>query len=188
VLKCRRFGGGGPEDDILDIRLLELNEADMAEATRLAGWIRLTGRQIVRVLLVLLVVLLAIGSVRQQSFWNVVRGALVPIVLLPVIYLPILWLTARYQGRRQLRQNRSLQGPIELSWDDEAYEARAATFHTRTPWRHYVKWAENERMILMYHSDHMPQILPKRVLREGDAAAIRGHLAAAGVPHAGWFR
>ena len=72
----------------------------------------------------------------------------------------------RYQiprrARRLFAQQKNLQRPLTFSWDDEGLSWTSANGSGKTPWVDYLKWGQDERLFLLYHSDAMFQMLPKR--------------------------
>lgn len=67
-----------------------------------------------------------------------------------------------WRARRLFAQQRSLQRPVQFTWDAEGLSWSSANGSGRTPWSDYVKWRQNEHILLLYHSDALFQMLPKR--------------------------
>jgi len=67
-----------------------------------------------------------------------------------------------WRSRRVFTQQKSLQRPVEFWWDDDALHGSNDRGSNSTPWSDYVKWRQSERIILLYLSDAMFQMVPKR--------------------------
>lgn len=74
-----------------------------------------------------------------------------------------------WKAKRVFRQQRSLQLPFELSWTDEGLFSRNEQGSYNTLWSDFVRWKENDRLFLLYVSDVMFHILPKRVFPNAEA-------------------
>ncbi len=48
------------------------------------------------------------------------------------------------------------------------------------PWSHFIHWAEDDRSFLLFESDRLYRIIPKRVLTPDQQASLRRALAAIG--------
>jgi hypothetical protein len=58
-----------------------------------------------------------------------------------------------------------------------------------TPWADYRKWTENGELFLLYQSDRLFQMMPKRAFASAeDMRELRDFLVAAGVRKAGFIR
>ncbi|HEY0231396.1 MAG TPA: YcxB family protein, partial [Dokdonella sp.] len=66
------------------------------------------------------------------------------------------------RARRLFAQQKNLQRPVTFSWDEDGLAWASVNGSGRTPWADYLKWRQNERLYLLYHSDLMFQMLPKR--------------------------
>ncbi len=87
-----------------------------------------------------------------------------------------------YLVRRLLKEKRAVSGEWHLTWTEQGYAVRGETASSDTAWGHYVRWCQNERVILLYQSWLSYQFVPKRVLPAEAEAFIRTQLRSAGVP------
>jgi YcxB-like protein len=71
-----------------------------------------------------------------------------------------LWLP--YRARRLFAQHKALHKPIEFEWDHEALSCRTESESGRTPWLDYARRREDRRVILLYPSDVIFQVIPRR--------------------------
>ncbi len=72
-----------------------------------------------------------------------------------LIYLP-------QRVRRVYSQQRNLQLAFESACTDTGIESTTANSTTRLPWNHLVRWREGATEFVLYQSDLMFNIVPKR--------------------------
>ena len=85
--------------------------------------------------------------------------------------LGVRFLYVPWKARRVFRQQRSLQLPFELSWSEEGFVSRNEQGSYKTLWSDLVRWKENEQLFLLYISDAMFHILPKRAFPDAEAVS-----------------
>lgn len=86
-----------------------------------------------------------------------------------LFYLP-------WKARRMFRQQKSLQEVYEVDWNDEGLSVRGQRVQGVTPWRDYLKKKENAQLVLLYHSDVLFQMLPRRQFTAEQWQSLRSHL------------
>ena len=92
-------------------------------------------------------------------------------VLLPPLIFIGLFLLYRYillprQVKKIFFQQKELSSPFELEITDEGLKASNEFGNSIRPWDHFTKWKENRELFLLYHSDLMYSIVPKRFLSD----------------------
>ena len=91
--------------------------------------------------------------------------AYVALILLLVlnfgVYLP--WKT-----RRMYRQQKALQRELTYRFDDSSVFASNENGESTTPWEDYLKWKQNDQMILLYLSDCLYQMIPRSMFGQPD--------------------
>ena len=126
-----------------------------------------------------------IYALMQPSVGALGWVALVIIEVIVGLYAVLLVRHAVYPGivvRRMFREQRNVRHTYMLSWSDRSYVLRGPTGHLDIPWSDYGRWREDKRVLLLYHSSKLYQIVPKRLLTPGAEEVIRRHLLHAGVP------
>ena len=101
--------------------------------------------------------------------WDILFLAL-PILLVFqfTVYLP--WKT-----RRLYRQQKAMQRHLTYTIDDHGISVESDNGTWKTPWEDVHRFKMNDRLILLYVSDCLYQILPKRFLSEpNDYERLRG--------------
>lgn len=97
------------------------------------------------------------GYAPELSPWNTAPylGGLVALAAAWALYL-------RWTARRSFRQSKLVRDAAELSWDDSRLTTRSESGHSAIAWSDYVKWKENDQLYLVYISDHLYHVVPKR--------------------------
>lgn len=102
-------------------------------------------------------------------------GAAAYLALVTLVAVPRL-------ARRQYREQRNLHEDHSAEITDQGYRVTSATGRSHIAWADYLRWTEDDRLVLLYVSSVFYQILPKRALTPDALHAMRKHLDAAGVP------
>ncbi|OWJ63840.1 YcxB family protein [Inquilinus limosus] len=162
----------------------QFTEDDLIAAARLHVWTALTSR---KALLLLVVVVIGAGLIVSTLLSGSGRPDLQGVVATAVVGVPAALAILHYMSlpqnaRRMYRQQKSLHETLAVEWSEDGMSWDGQTGYTRIPWNHYVKWCEDHRLLLLYHSDRLHQMLPKRVLPPAGIDSIRSSLVKAGVP------
>ena len=81
--------------------------------------------------------------------------AIIFLILNFAVYLP--WKT-----RRIYRQQKALHRELRMKFDDVGVTAENENGRSSTPWEDYLKWKQNDQLILLYFSDCLYHMVPKR--------------------------
>ena len=124
---------------------------------------------------------------------HLVTDVVVPVLLYGAIvggwFVAFRLVIVPWRSRRVYRQQVSMQRPHTVIWDNEVMATESAEFSARTPWRDFLKWRENERLFMLYLSDIMFRIVPKRAFADDKAIGdFRALLAAKIAPKPGTRR
>ena len=118
-----------------------------------------------------LVVVLGMSAVLDRSLPEPVGFG---IGLAAIVALGGVWLLcARFvllptRSRRIFRQQKNLHQPFQITWDDETMATTATSGHNTTPWQDFLKWRENTKLFLLYRSDVMFNLIPKRAFSDSE--------------------
>jgi len=157
-----------------------LSEADAVSAGRFAAGRQMLLRPISRVLLILIAALYALLLLLD---WRMATQPLL-VALMAAVGVAVLlavWVLIPWQMKRHFRQAPGLRDEIELSWDDERLSFETTRGNSRLAWSDYHRWGENERLLLLFQSEILYNIVPKAALNADELAAIREALEQAGV-------
>lgn len=86
-----------------------------------------------------------------------------------VVVLTRYWYMPR-TARRIFAQTKSLQRPYRWSWNAEQLNYSSDLANAIVPWGDLVKWREGDQIFLIYPSNLMFYVFPKRAFQ--DAAAV----------------
>jgi hypothetical protein len=84
-------------------------------------------------------------------------------------YFGLLYYRIVYSSARtQFKQSKKLSVPFELEFTDESYRTRADWGSSEMKYTEFHKWRFNETVILLYHSDKLFQMIPRRAFPSDD--------------------
>ncbi len=101
-------------------------------------------------------------------------------ILFPIIYIILLmisfFLLASFVWNPFLlhpkARNKDAFAEFEMDFDEEAYHVRSAYGDTHIPWKDFIKWKADHKMILLYITDRMFHRIPRRYLKDSDSVYI----------------
>lgn len=76
-------------------------------------------------------------------------------------------------ARKAYAAQKTLQHPMTVSWSAEGFRSIAQQGDWNIAWGDYLKWAENDKVILLYQGPRLFNMLPKRVLTTAQVDDIR---------------
>jgi hypothetical protein len=107
-----------------------------------------------------------------------------PVALLLALGINFLVMRPR-QIARLFQQQKELSSPMEIELSEDGFGLTYRYGKSLVPWADFVKWKEDQHLILLYRSDALISFLPKRFLAGADEVEyVRGLLGQAGVPDA----
>jgi hypothetical protein len=142
---------------------------------------RLHYQRLRRIVHIVGTVLLIVGAILA---FTSVKWA--PIVIFGSIFgLLGQWWEDRYgiptKVRKLYHQFKGLSEPLTFHWDAEKIEGQNADGHARRKWRDYVRLKENDEVILLYITDQLWHVYPKRWFTDlGQLEEFRRYASTAG--------
>lgn len=122
----------------------------------------------------------------QHAAGAVGLGAIAAVIIVLGIAATNHIMVAR-RTRRIYAQQKSLHEEFEFSWDETGFDLATPSARSRHHWADFRQWAEGPDGIILYQSDALFNMLPKRALSEEALADIRARLDQAKVRRlAGW--
>jgi len=88
-------------------------------------------------------------------------AAILFLILNFAVYLP--WKT-----RRIYKQQKAMQRELTYRFDESGVFASNENGQSTTPWEDYLKWKQNDHMILLYLSDCLYHMIPKTLFHQSD--------------------
>lgn len=121
-------------------------------------WLRIAG-YILLVAFIIIFALMLLGFHDDKSDLPIAVGVSFVFLYLfawYTIYIP-------YKARKIFKQQKSLQIPFEVVVSKEGVHVSNEIGEAKIPWDNFQKWKENKNLFLIYHSDVLFQMLPKRL-------------------------
>lgn len=174
-----------PEGETAAFRL---TEDDLVAAGRLYAWSSLRRPAImIRLGILWLVFVIFLGFVAKGSQlfdvtqWSSDLGLVLTVSAAPFVAVALITLVLTpIAARRTFRQQRSLQGELSYGWTASALTIGTEYGSFDMPWSHFLRWIEDDRTILLFESDRLYRVIPKRVLDPDQHHSLRQHLARIG--------
>jgi hypothetical protein len=108
---------------------------------------------------------------QNAAEWQNFGSGLVAVLFFGAVWLLIVrYVLLPWRSRRIYRQQKNLHQEFEYSWDESALTVTGKSGYNTTPWHDFLKWRESANMFLVYRSDIMFNMLPKRFF--SDASLI----------------
>ncbi|WP_295479604.1 YcxB family protein [uncultured Pseudomonas sp.] len=163
--------------------VIQLQPEDLAMAQRLHFWQHVFSRAgLIRLSILCVIATAAFAYV----LWLMGNKAVLPVAIFalitPFAVLGFPFLITQMLGgiraRKTFAQQKTLQKPTCLAWDEQGVVMKSDYGHARAPWTDFRKAREDERLILLYESDRLYRLIPKRCLSATQLADIQSCLAA----------
>ncbi len=84
-------------------------------------------------------------------------------------------------AKRSYAQTIEFHAPFDLTWDDERWMAQSKNGDVRLPWHNFHAWDRDDKVLMLYMSDHMFRLSPASGYADGQIDDIIGLLTKAGV-------
>ena len=87
--------------------------------------------------------------------------------ILPAFILTIIFPIYRYvllpnRIKKIFTQQKELSLPVEFEFTETGVHTSNELGNSTRPWTHFIKWKENKEVIMLYHSDVLFNMIPKR--------------------------
>ena len=87
---------------------------------------------------------------------------ILPFFIFVAIYPLYRYVLLPNQVKKIFTQQTELNSPFELEFTDTGLTVSNEFGNSIRPWKNFIKWKENSELIMLYHSDVMYSIIPKR--------------------------
>ena len=95
------------------------------------------------------------------------------------------YVLAPRHARKLFRQNKSLHLEAMIGWSDEGFSYKSSLASGLQPWGHYRAWTENKDVLVMFLTDNMFNIVPKRDIPKATLEELKNLLTNAGIQRVG---
>lgn len=159
---------------------LTLTADDYVAASRLFTLKYATSRWSLIFWLGFVALLLGIIFVPAMQMHDARFAPIVYIGLAIVIALPFFqyFVGAAMSARKAYAAQKTLQHPMTISWSAEGFRSIAQQGDWNIAWSDYLKWAEDDKVILLFQGPRVFNMLPKRVLTPTQVDDFRQIVAA----------
>lgn len=107
---------------------------------------------------------------------------LLPLVIIGGLTVLYYYVLLPWNVRRIFSQQKELSVPLEHEITDSALVSSSQYGSGVRPWADFHKWKEDKDVLLLYMSDVMFVLIPKRFCTAEQVEAIRSHLVANKIP------
>lgn len=121
-------------------------------------------------------------SVVAVVLWRALRGSppshFPYLLVTSLVYLALYFLVfVPWRARALFRRQKVLDGPFRILADSSGLAISSEIGEIRMPWAALRKWKESQRLFLIYHSDSLFHLVPKRLFTTSEQLdAFRGLL------------
>jgi hypothetical protein len=91
---------------------------------------------------------------------------ILPFFIFLAIYPLYRYVLLPNQVKKIFTQQKELNSPFELEFTDTGMTTSNEFGNSTRPWKNFIKWKENSELIMLYHSDVMYSIIPKRIFSD----------------------
>jgi Flp pilus assembly protein TadB len=159
-------------DDFKQARQLDARQGAASYGTRI----------FLALIAVLFYIALIVLELLGRAGWPVL---LVPLALL-LVFLLFQYGYKPFMLRRKFNMQKDLSARFDMELSEEALSVNGPQGRALTPWNNFLKWAEGREMVLLYSSNSVFQMLPKRLFAsQGELQFLRAQLTRNSVPQAG---
>jgi len=118
------------------------------------------------IILMGLFVLLMLGAI-VLAFTGSMSWWLVAYPIFIVGFVALYWFVLRpAQITRVYKQHKELSSSFEMELTDEGYGIKNSYGTGKIPWKDFAKWKADKNIILLYRTDNMFNMVPKRLLQD----------------------
>lgn len=120
----------------------------------------------------------ALSGSRDSVIYDVV------IPLMPALFIIVLlvqYVVVPWNARRHFQQSAALQDEVTVTWDNDGIRLSGVRGLTDFSWSDFHRWSENEKLLLLYHSDALFNVIPKTALSVVQCQSIAAMVSQAGV-------
>lgn len=131
-----------------------------------AQWLNMRPRKLMRIIIYCLLLLTGVvysamikdmvvnDDIRMLPFWLIT-------LVIGYLFVYFGWFLP-WKTKKMYMQHKELQKPFELELSAETFHVRSEEGEAHTPWTEFHKWKEGKKLFLIYRSDNLFHIIPKR--------------------------
>ena len=93
-------------------------------------------------------------------------SSFIPMILIVAIFPLYRYVMLPRRVKQIFIQQKELSSPFEIEITDVGMNFSNEYGNSTRPWRNFTKWKENKELLVLYHSDVMFSIIPKRIFSD----------------------
>ena len=162
---------------------------DLANAARLCNWLNIFSRKVFFIFSIVAILgTVAVAAMTSASWLLIVSIIPAYLVLAYLVVLAIHFVYVPWYARSAFKQQKTLHVQADLSWSENGFAISTEDANSLIPWNKYLKWAENDRTILLFLAPTLYHVIPKRALSSpGEIDDFRQILMSSELPSAKLF-
>lgn len=172
-------------DEALRTEVIHLGLEDIRQAQRLHFWqfvrscsgmIRIMISSVRATALFTLLVLVVVGRGKSVTSTILFFALASPFIVMGCS-VAVLLVLGRSLGRKALDQQKTLQAPYRFSWTDQGILIESEYGDARMPWGGFRKLRQNQNLMLLYESDRLYRLIPKRCFTQAQLTDLQACMA-----------
>ena len=108
-----------------------------------------------------MIYLFLIGEYGKEKIYLVFLSVL--ILFFPILYRKVI---IPNQAKKSFAQRKGMSLPFEFEFTETGFHTSNELGNSTLPWEYFTKWKENEDIIILYQSDSLIHMLPKRLFTD----------------------
>jgi len=156
-------------DNPLRTQVIQLGLEDIQQAQRLHFWQFVRSRRgmiriavsCLRATALFALVMLLVGKGKSVTSFILFFALASPLVVM-ACSAAVIFLLGKRLARKALDQQKTLQMPYRVSWTDQGILIESEYSDTRMQWGNFWKLRQDQNLILLYESDRLYRLIPKR--------------------------
>lgn len=153
--------------------MIAIRQEIRPEDYRRAVYLHLRPRPVFVVAGLLILALAALGSVHRICSADT-RAPSTFVPLASLAFLAVYFFVAvPWRATKHCKQNRFLSHAAECRIDETGLQTRSDLGATEIPWDHLYRWKENKKLALLYVTDAMYFIFPRRLFEPAEWEEFR---------------
>lgn len=171
-------------DDPLRAEVIQLGLEDIKQAQRLHFWQFVRSRSgmiriavsCLRATALFALVILLVGKGKHVTSLILFFALASPLIVMACC-VTVIFLLGKRLARKALDQQKTLQMPYRVSWTDQGILIESEHSDTRMPWGDFRKIRQDQNLILLYESDRLYRLIPKRCFTPAQLADFQACMA-----------
>ena len=173
-------------DNLLRAQVIQLGLDDIKQAQRLHFWQFVRSRSgmiriavsCIRATALFALVVLLVGKGKHVTSLILFFALASPFIVM-ACSAAVIFLLGKRLARKAFDQQKTLQVPYRVSWTEQGILVESEYGDARMPWGDLRKARQDQNLLLLYESDRLYRLIPKRCLTQAQLADFQACMASA---------